>query len=259
MSENIFDFHIEGDHLSPSTMSYFELAPFLQAFCEAVEAEGRKRGIQVNLGENSVNLVHIDEGSLLLKYIGRSEQMMGLLASIVSAFTFSYTGTPAQKTIDFVKSTADLSKRNGYTVSCFSPYISQHPIKLADKDYQPPKYEIQTFKESTWIYGSLVSIGGKTTPTAHIVSIDGRNITCKLNKDLAQKMALQLYGTVLHIIGEASYEYNDNWILNDFIIHDFSVMKSTGIVQAVQSIKPYLVEKYNSIDDIDSHFRNMRD
>ena len=72
-------------------------------------------------------------------------------------------------------------------------------------------------------------------------------------------MALQLYGTVLHIIGEASYEYNDNWILNDFIIHNFSVMKSTGIVQAVQSIKPYLVEKYNSIDDIDSHFRNMRD
>ena len=260
MNEYAFDIRIDGDQLSPATMSFLDLAPFLYAFSEAVQAEGKKLGIPVTAKEHEINLVSIEGGSLILKYNETSEQMNNILASIISAFASNTAAIPTQKTKDFIKSAADLSKKNNYTISCHSPFISQQPIKLTDKYYQMPTFKVRTFSEPSWIYGKLIGIGGKENPTARIVSLDGKVVTCKIaDKDLAKEMAHHLYGDMLKIVGEACYKHDDQWVLDDFIISSFSVMESTGIAQAVQEIKPFLADKYNSIEDIDAHIRSMRD
>jgi hypothetical protein len=258
MNNYSFNFRIEGGNVSPNTMSFFELAPFLNAFCSAIESEGRKAGIELADLDESLNLVKIGEGSVLLEYMGRSESIMKILATVVAAFTIAHAEIPTKQTIEFVKSTADLSKRYDYVISCNSQYLSNKPIRLTDKSYQVPKYEVKKINESTWLYGTLVSIGGKTASTAHIVGLDGNVVNCLLSKELAQQMANQLYGKMLHLTGEATFTYKDKWILDEFTIKSYSIMKSTRIVDAVKAIKPYLVEKYNSIDDVDEHILAMR-
>lgn len=108
MSANNFDFRFEGEQLAPSTISIFSLAPFVQSFCEAVEAEGKKRGILVNTSDNNIHLLKISEGSLVLNCAGSSENVMSLVSSVVSAFSMQYPGIPSSKTIEFIKQ----SKKN---------------------------------------------------------------------------------------------------------------------------------------------------
>lgn len=58
--------------------------------------------------------------------------------------------------------------------------------------------------------------------------------------------------------GIAYYKHDEDWELQDFIIQEYTKMESTSIVDAVEAIKPFLVQKYDEIDDMEEHFRSMR-
>lgn len=74
-------------------------------------------------------------------------------------------------------------------------------------------------KETTILYGILIRIGGYTRPRAYMQFMDGRKLSCSIQKrSLAVAMAARLYQNI-GVRGIASWDRRDHTLL-DFHIQE---------------------------------------
>lgn len=100
--------------------------------------------------------------------------------------------------------------------------------------------EIGPIRKHTEVCGVLVRIGGKDrTVHAHVVDAEGRDWACVLDRDLARRLALCLFGNPVLLIGDGRWKRTaeGTWDLVSFRAKAFESVQDQTLTESVASIR----------------------
>ena len=221
MSKSTRTYHFAIDGFSPRTLPMARLAGYIADLANLL---GQPEHVHFDrVSEGSATLVHeVDEAA-----VPAVEQRLGAVGrdDAPKDVTKAFRAMNERLAKDHAR--ASLREPGGAEIVPF-PGVEQ----TRGLAYGP-------FRERGTLDGVLIRVGGKDdTVPVHLLDGDKVHI-CNANRDVARRLAPNLFGPILRVHGEGRWERDEdgNWKLLRFDIRDFEPLDDVPLGEAVRRLR----------------------
>lgn len=245
--------HISGQDAQPDRIRMRDLAQVLRHLDESITAVARASNPEITENVLVLSLVGIAPGTISLAISSPVPQVVTDAAETIEKALVRKAAhdLPSESIapLRLLRSICDHRKwsmdfrSDGNRILTISPSIdleSSIPSPIVGE---------------TVIYGKLVSIGGATRTTAHIIVSDGHTVICHLSQDLARQLGSRLY-TEVGVEGKATWE--PGYRIVDFEIVRVLDYAQTSIIDSFAFLRDRLSDSFDDVDP-SSFLREIRE
>lgn len=230
MRNHRFTFVIEGDGVSPNTVSVRDLYDVVSNLEAAIAITARYSGASDD-DDLMLSLVDISPGSDTLT-CAVSAKMYGAASVVshgISSRDFSRIPVPAHPRLYALQRKAsNASWSLGFHAN--GNGIARAVIRPDDELFKPPRIE-----GSTTLYGRCDRPGGERPPTARLTLLTGERVAIRLaNRQLAKQIGMRLF-EVIGLEGVATWNTED-WSLASFKAQRLTEYHETDPVTAFRHL-----------------------
>ncbi len=246
MSPNLntheFDFNIEGEGASPSTVGLRELIDVLTNLESVVSitAKSQWRDIQ---SESELHLVKISEGSVGLTFAA-TDRMYEAAKVVTRAISENRYDKVPVSAHDALRKLSRRAKATGrrYRMSSKNNGMAEATI-TPDKELLLPT---EISGKST-LLAKIDRVGGEQSPTASVYLERGEKLTVELkNKQMALALRDYLFKWVA-LEGEAIWDF-ESWAIKRFVVERIGEYRDTLVKEAFRCLSEAAGDRWESID-----------
>ena len=209
MTKDVFEFRINGEHVSPETVDLDDLVDVLADLREAIIAVAVSSNPRSHI---ALSLVNISEGSNRLS-LKESEDALGATTVITSAVRDKQVYRLPLKSQKRLRNIWQTAKDTGWD-SC---EFASNGAAIGDA-FIDPKVDLfpdeRVYSGHTTVYGRCTRAGGERQFSAKLTLLDGTKKTVRLcSKAMAEELGHRLY-QVVGLDGEATWSACDDELLS---------------------------------------------
>lgn len=243
-----FDFVIEGEGVSPSTVALRDLVEILSQFQDVVTITATQKAND-GTDDMQLHLVRIGEGSDRLTLLA-GDRMYDASAKVTKAIAtnkFDDIPLPAQ---DGLRKLSRRARAKNWSFRV-SPHSNGAPKRRKMVEAAiTPESEFLLPTEITGGTALLVKIdriGGESSPTAWVILPNGDKLTAELkNKEMAQQLKARLFKFAV-LEGNAVWDY-ESWKIERFKVERIGEYEDTSPREAFERLSEAAGNRWENID-----------
>lgn len=253
--KRLMRFRLVGEGMSPTSVRSHELADVISNVEEMIAAIVARDHPQYPKEDVPISLVEVREGTLTLEFASDLiEYAFPAYVKTTKAINAGeYDDLPADSRaalwnlIKFTKSKrchTELWEVNGtaHMLAKITPTTELTPVKVAT--------------EMTTIYGRVIRVGGEKKPSARLVLLNGKGLTCETTRKIASELGHRLYSMV-GVYGRARWTLK-HLQLDAFRIEEITKYEETPIDDAFKELSIHIGAYYSDVHDVDAYVARLR-
>ena len=262
MVEEILEIRLDNRKLTPDKMSSRDIAKLISAVEEMIAHIVVRDFPELALDQRdvTVGLFEVEIGSYGGRFVSQYDEQVKkafeTAAVAIETREFAKLPTNSVKAIENMVSISQKYDTNtlfGYRNGEFRQIASISSNTVVD-------VQIPTLESETVLYGRLTSIGGEKPPTARLVLLDGKKLTCNVTEKndlaIAKELGKRLY-TEIGVRGMARWNLQDMSIVF-FRIDELLDYEQKPLHESLENSYEILGHHLEQISDLEQFFSDLR-
>jgi len=241
--ESSLDLWMKGERSLPEDFSLKDWAEVFLAVQKAIEEEGKRDGLSLE-SSPIVALLGIERGSSGLK-LGIAERAIRGMARITRGLSTGDMSDVSPMTREPLAEIEKFVRRRNLTLE-LNGHGSIPSAIISEKHPVPPLPKETQIRGTTTILASCIRVGG-VKPTAKVVFVTKKGeLTIRVSKAQAARLAASLYGEVL-LVGIATWD-SRTWEVIGFELEKIEDSPQKNGWKAIEELAEKSGETWDSID-----------
>jgi hypothetical protein len=164
---------------------------------------------------------------------------------------------------DAVQAEDRISKRLGIHRARRATLLDSRGAKIIEIPIEKPAPvtpSIPNLNRAGSLQGKIMRIGGKQDiVSVEIQDVDGHVYLCKATRELAKKLACQMFDPTIRVSGHGRWMRAEDsiWRVDEFQISDFEVLEDDALVDVINELRA-IPSAWKALEDPDSEMTKIR-